>query len=309
LDNNNSTTTDNSPNSSGSSNSSSSKQSYSLTCRPASADGLDEDHPFYVGVPGWLALSESNTWGKNYFFARLEREQQQQQQAQAPFAGDSVEQLMHLGGTGPGKLGSTGSDAAAEAAAAHNSSSDAATNSSGSNTGLTLPLADAGVSASPTDYVWLPRGFAASSSGSNAAPSAAGSGSNGTLLSGSRSLGSFGPSRPAAGSSSIGSSSVRASLDCASSTLSGSSSEQLPKLAPSVASVATSRSGHGGPGSSGGCSGSSGGVSSAVGSLLRGLPIPGLVMGPLLGRGSYGRVYRGLLKGRPVAVKVCSNKG
>jgi hypothetical protein len=59
---------------------------------------------------------------------------------------------------------------------------------------------------------------------------------------------------------------------------------------PSVASVATNNS--------------SGSVSSHVGALVRGLPIPGLVMGPLLGRGSYGRVYRGLLKGRPVAVKV-----
>jgi hypothetical protein len=38
--------------------------------------------------------------------------------------------------------------------------------------------------------------------------------------------------------------------------------------------------------------------------VCRGLPVPGLVMGPLVGRGSYGRVYRGLLRGQPVAVKV-----
>jgi hypothetical protein len=77
------------------------------------------------------------------------------------------------------------------------------------------------------------------------------------------------------------------------------SSELLPKLARSVVSVDTSSIG------SNGCSsGRSGAVASAVGSLGRSLPIPGLVMGPLLGRGSYGRVYRGLLKGRPVAVKV-----
>ncbi|WIA42087.1 hypothetical protein OEZ86_009363 [Tetradesmus obliquus] len=38
--------------------------------------------------------------------------------------------------------------------------------------------------------------------------------------------------------------------------------------------------------------------------VARGLPVPGLAMGPLVGRGSYGRVYRGLLRGQPVAVKI-----
>ena len=34
------------------------------------------------------------------------------------------------------------------------------------------------------------------------------------------------------------------------------------------------------------------------------MPFPALELGPLLGRGSYGRVYRGKHLGRPVAVKV-----
>ena len=33
-------------------------------------------------------------------------------------------------------------------------------------------------------------------------------------------------------------------------------------------------------------------------------PFPGLVMGPLLGKGSYGRVYQGIFKGDVAAVKV-----
>lgn len=39
----------------------------------------------------------------------------------------------------------------------------------------------------------------------------------------------------------------------------------------------------------------------------RGCPVEGLLLGSLLGAGSYGRVYRGLYKGRPVAVKVVNN--
>jgi hypothetical protein len=33
-------------------------------------------------------------------------------------------------------------------------------------------------------------------------------------------------------------------------------------------------------------------------------PIPDLVLGPLLGKGGYGKVFRGLHKGQEVAVKV-----
>ena len=34
-------------------------------------------------------------------------------------------------------------------------------------------------------------------------------------------------------------------------------------------------------------------------------PFEGVVLGPLLGKGSFGRVYRALWNGRPVAVKAC----
>jgi hypothetical protein len=277
----------------GAGSSSSSSKCYSLICKPAASDGLDDGQPFYIGVPGWLALSESNTWGKNYFLARLEPEQQQQQQQQQgqPFVGDSVEQLTQWSA---GKLAKGGSNVAVAAAATGTSSGSYASN----HGMITLPAAAAaGAAPGSVDYMWLPRGYAVSggSSGSSAA------------LSSSKSLGSFGMS--AAGGSSnhgkvdCGSSSGRLSVVTAATSTIGSSdrgsSELLPKLALSVVSVDTNSIG------SNGCSsGRSGAVSSAVGSLVRGLPIPGLVMGPLLGRGSYGRVYRGLLKGRPVAVKV-----
>lgn len=46
---------------------------------------------------------------------------------------------------------------------------------------------------------------------------------------------------------------------------------------------------------------------SVASSLGGGCPIEGLLLGPLLGKGSYGRVHRGIYKGQPVAVKIIDN--
>jgi len=221
----------------------SSGQRFSLTCRPATSDGLDEQQPFFVGVPSWLALSESNAWGRNYFFARLEPEQQQQQ---VPFVGDSVEQLTVLQTV---KAGSSPAAAAAAAAGPGTDVTNSSNNSSGSNSGLlVLPAA----APAAVEFMWLPRGMAAdSSSGSNAPPSPAAS----SPLSSSKSLGSFLMTPVSSSSSSSGSSAM------------------LPKTHPRAASVVST-----GSNDSVGCAGSSGSslpVSSCVGSLVRGLPIPG----------------------------------
>lgn len=349
------------------------RPSFSLVCKPAASDGLDDDQPFFVGVPSWLALSESNTWGRNIFFARLEPEQQQVQQQEVQlkeesgegevvqqqqgkkegtdqvaavpvFAGDSVEQLTspHAASAGVGGRGA-GVLAAAKAAMAAklglSSSSNAVVSSSSSSAAgvITLPppgdaaAANSGSSISDvlvgssagTNFTWLPRGV--SSSGSHA-----GSSSN-SALSSSRSLGSFqmngGAATAAAGagvntsSSSNGATSRRISLDASSVTTAGGL-HRVPESSTASSSVTSSVSNAGGRrtsiGSSAGTHSSaastSGGKSSAPQlsaaascagtSIVRGLPLPGLVMGPLIGRGSFGRVYRGLLKGRPVAVKV-----
>ncbi len=41
------------------------------TTRLAISDGLDQDQPFYVGVPSWLPLDNDN-FGRTYFFVRVE---------------------------------------------------------------------------------------------------------------------------------------------------------------------------------------------------------------------------------------------
>lgn len=51
------------------------------------------------------------------------------------------------------------------------------------------------------------------------------------------------------------------------------------------------------------------GVAFAPRLLLHKSPIPDLVLGPLLGKGGYGKVFRGLHKGQEVAVKVRTAHG
>jgi hypothetical protein len=239
-----------------SSNGSGDGATYSLLCRPAASDGLYEQQPFFVGIPSWLALSEANTFGRNYFLARLEREEPQQQQ-QPPFAGDSVEALT---------LTSTSSVAAA--AACTTGSSNVATSSSDNS----CPLAGLPLPPSPADgFLWLPRGVGPSP------------GDSSSSLSSSNSLGSF--------------------------SMAGTSPplKQPPSPAPSSASARRKQQQRSSLDSSRAAPGSSAAsavLSGCLSPMARVVPLPGLVVGPLLGRGSYGRVYRGLLKGTQVAVKV-----
>jgi hypothetical protein len=247
---------------------------YSLSCRLAISDGLDEAQPFYIGVPSWLALSEGNTWGRNFFFAQLElqkadgalqqlnptavaaactasqQQQQQQLRAQRPFEGDSVEQLMTVTAEMFKQLKQGGAAASGDVS------------SNGSSNGSSSSVAP----------VWLPRGIAALSSDSSS----------------SSSMCSVDPSVASAAASSVN--------DSTSSSAGQTHHHQQQQMgsAGSVRSTTSSSA-----------AASSVTASGVAGSLVcRGLPVPGLVMGPLVGRGSYGRVYRGLLKGRPVAVKV-----
>jgi hypothetical protein len=256
--------------------------SYSLSCRLAISDGLDDAQPFFIGVPAWLALSEDNTWGRNFFFARLEvqradgtlqqldfpaagagsagegvrgggsnvMQQQQQLRSQRAFEGDSVEQLM----TVTAEMFRQQKQAGA-------ASCDGAVGSSNSN-----------ASSCSIAPLWLPRDIARPSTDSSSS--------------------SVAGSVPPSITSSTASSTPTAS-SVTSSTPSQAQPQQQLGSAGSVRSTSSS-----GAASSVTASGVAGSV------VCRGLPVPGLVMGPLVGRGSYGRVYRGLLRGQPVAVKV-----
>jgi hypothetical protein len=250
---------------------------YSLSCRLAISDGLDEAQPFYIGVPSWLALSEDNTWGRNFFFAQLElqrsdgalqqlnpaavaadcsasQQQQQPLRVQRPFEGDSVEQLMTVTAEMFTQLKLGGAAAGCEAALSSSSNG----------------------SSSCVAPVWLPRGIARLSTDS------------------SSSICSMDPSVV---------STAALSTPTASSVTNSSSGQthQQQQQQQQMGSAGSVRS------TSSSAAASSVTASGVVGSwVCRGLPVPGLVMGPLVGRGSYGRVYRGLLRGQPVAVKVSS---
>ncbi|KAF6263741.1 hypothetical protein COO60DRAFT_1292858, partial [Scenedesmus sp. NREL 46B-D3] len=239
---------------------------YSLSCRLAISDGLDEAQPFFIGVPSWLALSEGNTWGRNFFFGRLELQQadgalrqlnpaaaaaagvagagaqgagvrssvgQQQQhglRAQRPFDGDSAEQLMTVTAEMFRQQKQGGA------------ASDAAVSSSSSSCG-----------ASSIAPVWLPRGIA--------------------LLPTDGGSHSFSDSMDPIITSGAASSTPSTGLHTNSISSTSQAQQQQLGSAGSVRSASSS-----GAASTVTASGVAGSM------VCRGLPVPGLVMGPLVGR-------------------------
>lgn len=253
--------------------------SYKLTCKLATSDGLDESQPFYLGVPSWLALSENNTWGRNYFFARLEVEaadgssvscpaqkQQERLQPQRCFQGDSVAEIMTL---------------AARALVQQAAGSDSGAGSVASSPPESRRSSLDGFMGGPVTPCWLPRGVSPSLSTDATTPSTPRYSNSEASL----------PSTPPTGALSHAPAGpfeypklMSSTPDALKTAESGAGSISRASSVKSAQTVT-----------------SSGTLAPVV---QRGLPIPGLLMGPIVGRGSYGKVYRGLWRGRPVAVKV-----
>jgi hypothetical protein len=216
----------------------------------AYADGLDAEQPFYVGIPAWLRLSQSDSFGRNYFIVRVTE------------AMDDVDENYLI--QGPCSVGSsvtpvTSSDTATATPATSNGTANGADK-------LMMLLDSAGehAAASAADK---------NASGRNHLKSLDGGDSGSRSSAGSRVGGSGGRN----GEGKMQQQQQRrrrqrVSLD--------DSAQMLQKIqgAPWLPRAGA-------------------GVEMTP-------PIVGLVMGPLVGKGGYGRIYRGIYQGLPVAVKV-----
>eukprot|EP00877_Chromochloris_zofingiensis_P005777 jgi/Chrzof1/151/Cz01g05080.t1 len=73
-------------------------KTYTLVFRLGTADGLDADQPFYVGVPSWLSMT-TDSFGRSFFFVHITQQPSTKatsHSAKVPFNGDSAETLIQL---------------------------------------------------------------------------------------------------------------------------------------------------------------------------------------------------------------------
>jgi hypothetical protein len=239
------------------------------------SDGLDPDQP-PIGIPSFVALCPDN-FGRSLFFVRIEE--------------DATSAVVRMLRQPP----APGAGAASKGA-----------NGGGGAAGAALTKAALGVAARGDSAGWLP-------------PIAVGEQGFADRLAGGAGYGLVGCSLDASSESpdspSLSSSLLWMARSCSNGGgVTGSVTDSVTGNSGPVTGPVTSSAASGSPvgsfssrqlpqlsGPNGFASASASRGCIALGS---GCPVAGLLLGPLLGRGSYGRVHRGIFKGQPVAVKV-----